>query len=289
MSFVRFDRIPLSPEDLLQGDVSLASPPEIYARLRKMVNEPGCTTGMLSHLIEHDPALSARILRVANSAFYALPGEVTNITDAVGYLGIQSVQDLVLATEVIQRFSDIPEDLVNIYSFWRSSLRCAVLARQMATASSVSAQSEQMFIAGLLHRIGHLVMYRYIPELARKTMLEHRHRQQALHLAERDLMGFDYADLGAALVRLWKLPPLLDVVIAHQWQPGVETHFPGEAALMHLALSANQAASLDESSVKTQLPQNPEIWERAGLSPQMMPVILGEAEQAYHAGMALLN
>ena len=289
MSFVRFDRIPLSPEDLLQGDVSLASPPEIYSRLRKMVDEPGCTTGMLSHLIEHDPALSARILKVANSAFYALPGEVTSISDAIGYLGMQSVQDLVLATEVIQRFTDIPEDLVNIYSFWRSSLRCAVLARQMAMVSSVSLQSEQMFLAGLLHRIGHLVMYRYIPELARKTMLEHRHRQQALHLAERDLMGFDYADLGAALVRLWQLPPLLDSVIAHQWQPNGETRFPAEAALMHLALSANQASSLDEAAVKTYLPQDTEIWETAGLSSPMMPVILAEAEQAYRAGMALLN
>lgn len=289
MTLIRYDKIKLSVDDLLQGDVKLASPPEIYARLRQLLDKTDSTTAMLAEVIEHDPSLSARILKLVNSAFYALPYKVDNIIDAVNYVGVREVQDVVLATEVIQRFEHIPPDLEDIYSFWRQSLRCAVLARHLAGKRKSTGNSDSLFLAGLLHRIGLLVMYTRIPELARKALLEHRHRGLPLHEVQQDLMGFNYADVGAGLTRLWELPEMLCTIIANHIHPEQAEAFNSEAALVHLSLAASQAESFEPREVEPFLPQDDALWESAGVTPEALKEILPEAENTFGAALALLR
>lgn len=289
MTFIRYDKAKLSVSDLLQGDVRLASPPEIYARLRQLLDSPDSTTAMLAEVIEHDPALSARILRLVNSAFYALPYKVDSIIDAVNYVGVREVQDVVLATEVIQRFEHIPPDLEDIYSFWRQSLRCAVLTRHLAAMRKPPGHNDSLFLAGLLHRIGLLVMYTRIPELARKALLEHRHRGLPLDEVQQDLLGFDYAEVGAALALQWELPEMLCSVLANHIHPERAEAFQSETALVHLSLAASQAESFDPRTVEPFLPQDAALWEIAGVTPETLKAILPEADSAFGAALALLR
>lgn len=288
MSFIRFDPIVLSLQDLLEGDLKLATPPEIYARLRRMLAEPDVSMVNIAEVIEADPALSIRVLKLANSAFFSLPGQVASILEAIRYVGIQHVQDIVLATEVMQRFDAIPTELVDIYSFWRDSIRCAVLSRQLAGSISGTPMHEQMFLAGLLHRIGHLVMYQRIPELARKALLEHRCRQLPIYEVERDLMGFDHAQLGAALAQQWQLPKLLCSVIAHQHSPQSDQDYPDASAMLALAIQISEIGSFDGTAIDTGLAQQPELLLGSGLAPEALPLVLKKAERDYEASLALL-
>lgn len=289
MTLIRYTKVKLNVDDLLQGDVKLASPPEIYASLRHLLDKPESTTAMLAEVIEHDPSLSARILKLVNSAFYALPYKVNSIVDAVNYVGVREVQDVVLATEVIQRFEHIPPDLEDIYSFWRQSLRCAVLARHLAGERKSAGNIDSLFLAALLHRIGLLVMYTRIPELARKALLEHRHRGLPLHEVQQELMGFDYAAVGAALVRQWELPEMLCTVIANHIHPEQAEVYQSETALVHLSLAASLAGSFEPREVEPFLPQDAILWEAAGVTPDAMKEILPEAENAFGAALALLR
>jgi HD-like signal output (HDOD) protein len=288
MSFIRLDRIHISPEDLLEGDLNLVSPPEIYTRLNHMLADPDVSMVMIAEVIERDPGLAMRVLRLANSAFFSLPSPVGSIHEAISFLGMQHVQDIVLATEVIQRFEAIPAELVDIYSFWRDSMRCAALSRHLS--ENVNGKgNEQMFLAGLLHRIGHLVMYQRIPELARKALLEHRYRNLPIHEVERDLMGFDYAELGATLARQWQLPGFLCSVIAHQNSPLQALDFPAETALLALASTIAELRTFDYAMIKPALIGKEELCSLSGLELQDLPEIIVQAERSYGASLALLH
>jgi HD-like signal output (HDOD) protein len=288
MTFIGFDRPDLTVDDLLQGDVSLASPPETYIRLRRLVEQPDSTTAMMAEVIEHDPALAARVLKIANSAFFAMPHPIHAVLDAVNLVGIRELQQLVLATEVIRRFDAIPADLVDMGTYWRRSLRCAVLARQLASRRAQTG-SEPLFIAALLHGIGHLVIYMRIPELGRKALLEHRHRQLPVHEAERAVMGFDYAAVGAALAAHWGLPEPLCSVLAHHLEPARAGDFRAEAAVVNIALAVSHAGTFEAGKALAAAPQAPALWEMAGLAPADLDAVLGETEEAFAGALMLLR
>jgi len=289
MTLIKYGNSNLRIDDLLHGDVDLASPPEVFARLRKLLEEPDSTTNMLAEVIEQDPALSARVLKLANSAFFALPHPVDNISEAVSLIGIREVQDIVLATEVIQRFDNIPEDLVDMYSYWRNSLRCAVMSRQLGHLLPQQGHKETLFLAGLLHDIGHLVIYTRIPELGRKALLEHRHREIPLHIAEREVMGFDYAEVGATLAKQWELPPLLCAVMANHLEPEKALEFHAETILVGLAHHLSQAGSFEDSALEPLLQESTSSLQALHIDSEQLKAILPAAENAFGAALALLR
>lgn len=289
MSLIRYGNSNLNIDDLLRGDVDLASPPEIFARLRKLLDEPDSTTNMLAEVIEQDPGISARVLKLANSAFFALPHQVQNIAEAVSLIGIREVQGIVLATEVIQRFDNIPEDLVDMYSYWRNSLRCAVLARELGNLLPGSHKGESLFLAGLLHDIGHLVIYTRIPELGRKALLEHRHRGIPLHKAEQEVMGFDYAAVGATLAKQWELPQIFCDVLENHIDPENAHAHQNEALVVGLAAAISQAGSFEPAVISPVLSEQLPLIQKIGLSNEECSGILPQAENAFGAVLALLH
>lgn len=279
----------LDPHDLVQGDVELASPPEVYNRIREVVDAPGGTAAEAAAVIERDPALAARVLRLANSAFFGIPRQVCSITEAVARIGTRELQDLVLATEVIERFAGIPPQLLDIYAFWAQSLRSAVFARLLARQHRGPAAIEPVFLSGLLSGVGHLVLYWRVPELARTAFQEHRHRGLPLHEAEARVMGTHYAAVGAALAGHWRLPESLEVPIEFHPVPAGAPAYRVETALVHLARTMAAADSFDPDEMAAVLPDNPTVWKQAGLSPGLAEPFLAEAQEAYEAALQLLQ
>jgi HD-like signal output (HDOD) protein len=195
----------------------------------------------------------------------------------------------VLATEVIQRFDNIPEDLVDMYSYWRNSLRCAVLSRQLGHLLPGKHKHESLFLAGLLHDIGHLVIYTRIPELGRKALLEHRHREIPLHVAEREIMGFDYAEVGGALARQWDLPQIFCSVLAHHIKPEGAGEYHNEAVVVCLAHNLSKAGSLESEQIKPLIAGQEQLLQDIGISDTELLQALPDADNAYGAVLALLR
>ena len=137
-----------SAHELVQSCSNLFTLPEIYLRVRDVVDNPESTMDDLANALKFDPAISARLLKIVNSPLYGFPKQIDNIARAVTLLGMQPVSDLVASTTIGQTFTGMTADLMDLPAFWRKSVRCALLARKIAQAIDVE-ESERFFIEGL--------------------------------------------------------------------------------------------------------------------------------------------
>jgi HD-like signal output (HDOD) protein len=201
----------LTVADLLRGDIQLASPPNIYFALKDVVDDPQKTAKDAAFVIESDAGLAMKLLQIVNSAFYGFPSQISSISKAITLIGTRELQNLVLATVVIERFSDLPGQVFSIHDFWARNLRCALIAREVDLQRG-KRYADTAFLCGLIHNIGQLVMYRRIPVLAREVDLRiqvHRSAKVDESDIEREVIGFDHFQVGAELCRLWKLPEMV--------------------------------------------------------------------------------
>ena len=161
----------LTISDLFKGDLQLTSPPAIYFQLKKVIDDPHKSLSEAGKIIDKDPALSMRLLKVVNSAFFGFPSQISTISHAISLIGIQELQNLVLGTLIIEKFSVLPGGMLSMHDFWALSLRSALTAKELANYWKHTEENESLFICGLLHDIGKLVFYRRIPDLAREVGL----------------------------------------------------------------------------------------------------------------------
>lgn len=206
----------MAPEELLQGDVRLFSLPSIVMELNLMISTGSSRD--IARLISQDAGLATRLLRIANSANYGLRNKIDNIHQAVAVVGVHDLANLVLATVAVRKFARIPQNLVDMETFWQRSVLAGVAARILAEELHVN-HRDRLFVAGLLHDIGSLILYHKEPERSQAILLEaagDRTRAAELQLA---CLGFNFADLGAALMRQWNLPEIIEQCIQRQLTP----------------------------------------------------------------------
>jgi len=212
----------LTPTDLLKGDLQLTTPPSIYLALKETINDPKKNIHDAADIIEKDPALSARLLRIVNSAFYGFPSQILSIDRAINLIGFKELQSLVLGTIIIERFTDLP-GAMSMLDFWSRSLKCALITAEIDKLKG-GQYHESSFICGLLHDIGLLVFYRRLPELAREVDLllqsEESLTPQSEAKLEQQIIGFDHYQMGAVLCQSWNLPELLvETIQSHSLAP----------------------------------------------------------------------
>jgi len=282
MTMTAFSSSPrVGPQDLVAGVVELASPPEIYRRITELMDSPSSNAADLGAVIENDPGLTARVLKLVNSAYFGNGSEIATVSRAIAVLGMRELHGLVLATSMLQVFEGLPNDIVNMRSFWHGSMRCAIRSKLLAARHPQYDALESVFVVGLLHEVGHLVMYRKLPEISREAILRHEYTGVEIQEAERQVFGFDFAAVGGALMRAWKLPVVLQEAIEFQFQPELSAHFPLETALVHLA--GRMAGLENAGELERQLPPEAAIWRRVGLTPRIAVEVLAEAEEQLSA------
>lgn len=242
------------PEDLIINSPALVSPPETLARLVSVLDNPESDLTDAHRLIEYDPGLSTRVLRLVNSAQYGLPGRVSTIARAVSLIGTQEIRNLAVATLVMDRFSTLLDGLISMRQFWSMSVRTALWARELAKRlpeNRLTEESDTLFLCGLLREIGCLVLYRQIPEVARAAVLRARAEKRPDHEVEREMLGFDHYVVGAALSKRWRLPDIIAVTQTHHDTPEEAPRWKDETLLVHLAGLLGQTK---ESLATTEIP-----------------------------------
>lgn len=233
----------LSAVDIVTQTEHLPSLPDAYLRVKRLIDDPNGSIPQLAAALTSDPAMTARVLRVVNSPFYGFPGRIETVTRALNILGMQQVHDAVLAWAISSTFADVRTSTIPIKPFWRRSVARAIAARVLARQARF-VDAERLFVAGLLSDIGHLVMYAGVPQLASEALANSQRTGRPLHEIERELIGCDYADVGAALVSAWELPEAFYEPIACQIDPSLAFNHQLEAAILHVSgsLAASRAA-----------------------------------------------
>ncbi len=194
--------------------------PEVAVRVIEVVEAPDSTASQLHEVMKHDPTLTTRVLKVVNSAFYGLPGQVADVKRAIILLGQYEVRNIAVSTSVGQMFTGpkIP-NLFDAKDLWRHSLAVALAARKVPDPKDKSPSRDEMFLAGLLHDLG-LIVERQLfqKELAEVCRRAHAGEEDFLAL-EREIIGATHEDFGHALARKWRLPQNLRAGISGHHYP----------------------------------------------------------------------
>jgi len=258
--------------------VTLYSLPGVYYRLRGVLDNPDYSMADVVAVISGDPGMTARLLKLANSAFYGFTAEIHTLSHAIGMIGTQQLQDLVLATSTTKTFEGMSSELMNMDTFWYSSVYCGVVARLLASRCGIF-DSEQLFVTGLLSDIGHLVMYQQLPELSEQSIVRSREEGVALYKVEREILGFDYAQAGGELARQWRLPSILQYSIKYHLEPTESEDYALLASIVHIARALAIANQANENVEIQGLQVKPEVWELLGLIPDDSDTLFECAEE----------
>ncbi|MFH1278406.1 MAG: HDOD domain-containing protein [Candidatus Eisenbacteria bacterium] len=193
------------------------SAPVILHRVTQIIRDPNSSVSDIAHVISADEGLVVRLLKVANSAFYALPGRVGTIPMAVTLLGMNTLKNIVIGTamsDVARSFLGTGEESLRL---WDHGIRVGVWCRALARAVG-SLDGEEAFTAGLLHDLGKGVVLRELPKSQsrlRNLILERRE----CRILEKEAIGFDHAQLGAWALGRWRLPESLVLAVRYHHEP----------------------------------------------------------------------
>jgi HD-like signal output (HDOD) protein len=257
---------------LVDEDVNLASLPHIFTEISRVIGDPRSSAIHVGNVISKDPNLSAKLLKVVNSAFYSFPSKIDTISRAVMIVGSKQLSTLALGTSVVSIFQNIPADLVDMRSFWTHSVACGISARMIASYKNVS-NTERLFVAGLLHDIGRLFIYKRLPREGREILLLARRTPCLLHSAEFDILGFDHTQIGALLMKKWQLPLMLEQVVGNHHQPS-KSQFPLETTIVYIADILVNALRIGTSGEGLVPPIISEVWEDLGLPVEIFSKIV---------------
>ena len=225
----------MTPQSLAAEVESLFALPDVVLRVNALLDSPEANARDISAAVELDPGLAAGVLHLANSPVYGQQGRVDTVARAIDLIGRRALRDMVLATSVVNVFDAIPEEFVDMATFWDNSITCGVVAQILARHVHCR-DTASLFLAGLLHGIGRLVFYARRADEYRPLLAEKPEGEKALAAAEQRAFGFTYANLGAALLKDWRLPERITIAIKHQLHPeAAPAAHARDVAIIHIA------------------------------------------------------
>ena len=269
------DGPPPAPMSLIESDPKLTALPDVFVRISEVLNDPNSTAKAAADAIGKDTGLSAKLLKVVNSAFYGFPVKVDTLSRAVTIVGSRQITTLAMGLSVIAVFRDLPGGLVDMRSFWKHSIGCGIIASTLADPEE-ELDAERLFVAGLLHDVGRLVLYRCLPRHAAHALALARTERILLREAEVRLLGFDHAMLGGMLLRKWRFPENLEKAVRHH-HGGTNFALP-MPAMVHVADVMANALVAGSSGEGLVPPIAPAAWSTTRLAPARLTDVAAVAE-----------
>lgn len=263
--------------DIVSSEVKLVSFPDIYFKIRQVLDSPTSSAAQVADVISKDTSLSAKLLKLVNSPFYGLPQRIDSISRAVMVIGGQEISTLALGISAINVFKDIPAELLNMRTFWEHSVAVGVFARTLGRAMRHGA-GERLFVSGILHDIGRLIIFKKLPHAAVEAIYYAKANQTPLYVAENDVVGFAHPLVGGLLLRAWKFPePLVAMVACHHKPAACRDNV--EPAILHVADIMAVAMGLTPPASSMVPTLDPEAWAALGLTPEVLPEVLEDSLQ----------
>ncbi|HZO86729.1 MAG TPA: HDOD domain-containing protein [Chthonomonadaceae bacterium] len=222
-------------ESIVEAVRHLPALPSAVLQIMRMTNDEGVSARDVASVISTDQSLAARILKLANSAYYGLPRAVGTVSDAVILLGMRTVRNMAIAAATHNTLSkEVAGYELGRGDLWRHSLACALAAQMLAEVAHYP-EKEEAFVAGLLHDIGKVVLGVHVRDAI--ALIQQRVETENLTFleAERAVLGFDHAEVGGRIAARWNLPAPLEQAIACHHQPMQNGQVAPLTALVHIA------------------------------------------------------
>ena len=267
--------------------VDLPTLPTIFAKISELIDKPKTSARDIGDIISDDQVLTAKLLKLVNSAFYGFPRKIATVTHAIVILGFTALKNLILTTSVFDLFSGIDSAIFNPEEFWRHAVGCAVGARIIARHMNYG-EPEEIFVAGLLHDIGKIVQARFLTEDFAKALEAAYQRNILLLEAENTVLNYNHTLTGRLLAVKWKLPIGLVESIAFHHNVEKANEFPEKVAIVHLADILVRAQRLGSGGDRRVPRLDKDAWEMLHLKKSMIQPIMEEIEKEFEETVSIL-
>ncbi len=261
--------------------IKLPEIPSTVFELNEVIANPLASAEDIAQVVSKSPSLAAILLKIANSPLYAFPTKIDTIPRAVTLIGTQEISSLALGINTISIFKDIPEDMINMHLFIKHSLACAIISRVLCAYKNI-AQTEQLFVSGLLHDIGRLILYKYYPKHVKKILLRAENSKELLHEEEKKGIGCRHTDVGRDLLKKWKIPSSIENNVFYHHNPS-SANSQTYVTIVHLADIIAHSLEIGTSGERFVPNFDHSAFNSLGLSPSCFGPVIRLATHQYNA------
>ena len=212
---------------------SLPSISGVIFTIENMIDDPMSSASDIEAVISSDPALTARILRIANSAFYGLSHNISSLSQAITILGLNALRNIIVTAEVFDAFPVDKNTVFDRYLFWKHSIAAGCASRIIAKLLNYD-KYEEVFIGGLLHDIGKLVLEEFFENEFRLVLNQVKMQGISLIEAENKILGFNHCDVGKKIAEYWNFPEFFVDCAAYHYSYSKSENFSNQVAYVKL-------------------------------------------------------
>ncbi len=185
--------------------------PEAVMKIKQLIDDDATSVDDIADVINYDPAIMLQVLKISNSALYNFSSTITTVAKSIQVIGTRSIYDLVLAYGVANAFKSGATDVIDLDKFWEQSVSCALLCKYFAEELGLK-EPEKMFVCGLLHNIGELIVAQLNPEVAKKCASISS--ESSPLILQKKHLGFTYVDVSSELLKLWGIPEDISQIVS---------------------------------------------------------------------------
>ncbi|MEQ1516162.1 MAG: HDOD domain-containing protein [Usitatibacteraceae bacterium] len=260
-------------KSLLDQPGKLPTIPRITQQLIESFSAPNVSVDAIAAQIAADPALSAKLLRLANSAYFHVSRRISSVEDALKMLGFVMVRNLVIGSGMVTAFRGTPG--MDLNQFWRYNLYTACASRWLA--GSGDANTDEAFTVGLLHGIGQLQMHVGMPTETAAMDKEMNVLDGARAEFEKQVFGFHHGDVAGELAKLWNFPPPLVLALRNSPQPLASHEFSESSAWVHLGAwrARTELMAMSDEDLVASYPTG--VGKRLGIPASWMPALAAQS------------
>ena len=272
---------------LNKSKIVLPEIPSVVFELNEVIANPMSSADHIAQVVNRSPSLTALLLKIVNSSFYGFPSKIDKISHAVTLIGTREISGLALGISILSIFKDIPREMIDMHSFLKHSLACGILARILAAQKNFG-QTEQLFVSGLLHDLGRLILYLYFTDESCNILSRSRNNQTLLYAEETNYLGCDHAQIGKQLMEQWKLPLILENSVLYHHNPS-EAQQPIPATIVHLADIIVNSLGIGSSGEKFVPPLDTAALENLDLPLSSFDTVIGQATHQFYSLESILQ
>ncbi len=262
--------------------------PTIYQTLSDVMANPRSTANDVAAVIAEDQSAASKILKAANSSIYGFRGRVSSISQAILYIGFEEVKNLIMAMSVIDMFKrSKPTGNFNPVDLWKHSIGVGVITRYLGM--NVKAQNlESYFLAGVLHDIGKLIFYRYLPDEYEQTINYAIENNISAREAEAEILGITHTIAGELLAEKWKLPVSIKDAIRYHTTGKVDGNFNVLVGCVHIANVATSLFHFGQAGEEIVPTPNLDVWKLVDLPDNFFTMSYSSLMRDYDEAVSLL-
>jgi putative nucleotidyltransferase with HDIG domain len=234
--------------------------PTVVAKMLELADNPETQTETLAKLISNDQSLTARILKTANSAHYGFSREISTVDTAIVVIGYKAVKEIGLSLSVVDSLKNI--GLLNrfdIQKYWEHSVGVATAAKEIAK-KYISADAGELYVAGLLHDIGKMILIQYAPQNFYEVLDYMEEQNTEYFEAEEQILWIDHGEIGYMIAERWNLPQKIGTIIRHHHRPqDAPENFTAQAAIINVADALCHSLNICNENHRADKAVNPEV------------------------------